>query len=262
MATRQCALSIVVPVLNDAEPLERLLSSLRDTRNTLSDANGKRYNDLEVIVVDGGSSDGSLLVAERFADISLKTVTGRALQMNAGAAQAHGDIIWFVHADASISVELLTVLIGLQTTSELRHQVSVRQDRLTSFWGRCDVRIDHRSVIFRVIEGLMNWRSRCTAIATGDQGIFVSRDLFARIKGYANIPLMEDIEICARLRKEASPLCLRNQIGASSRRWTLHGIGKTIALMWWLRLQYFLGASPARLHRSYYLSSHRDSSRN
>lgn len=255
MMARQCALSIVVPVLNDAGPLERLLSSLRDMHSALS-------GDWEVIVVDGGSSDGSLLVAERFADISLTTAAGRALQMNAGAAQAQGDLLWFVHADASISVELLTVLTRLQATLEKTDKVNGRQDRVASCWGRCDVRLDQRSIMFRVIEGLMNWRSRCTAIATGDQGIFVGRDLFARIQGYANIPLMEDVEMCARLRNETSPLCLRHQIGASSRRWIQHGISKTIILMWWLRLQYFLGASPTRLHRTYYLSNNSDSSEN
>lgn len=247
MVSRQCALSIVVPVLNDAAPLERLLLSLQGMRNAL----------WEVIVVDGGSTDGSLSVAERFADISISTAAGRGLQMNAGAAQTNGDIIWFVHADAIISVDLLSALTRLQAEQENAGHLNLGQVSGLSCWGRCDVRLDHSAALFRLIEGLMNWRSRRTAIATGDQGIFVSRDLFVRIHGYANIPLMEDVELCSRLGKEMTPLCLRYRIGASSRRWTQHGIGKTIILMWWLRLLYFFGVSPNRLHRYYYLSTNK-----
>lgn len=245
MVSRQCAVSIVVPVLNDAAPLKRLLSSLQGMRNAL----------WEIIVVDGGSTDESMAVAERFADTILTAATGRAQQMNAGAAQANGDLVWFVHADANVSADLLSALTRLSAEQENVRHGNFRQRGELFCWGRCDVRLDHSATIFRLIETLMNWRSRRTAIATGDQGIFVSRALFARINGYANIPLMEDVELCSRLRKEMAPLCLRNQIGVSSRRWTEHGIGKTIVLMWWLRLLYFLGASAARLH-GYYYSSH------
>lgn len=248
MVAQCCAVSIVVPVLNDAGPLQRLLSSLQNMRNAL----------WEIIVVDGGSADESLSIAERFADLTLKTAAGRARQMNAGAGAARGEVIWFVHADAIISADLVSALTQLRflqetVAEESPHKYRVSLGRADGFWGRCDVRLDQPAPIFRVIETMMNWRSRVTAIATGDQGIFVSRQLFLRMNGYADIPLMEDVELCARLRNEMPPLCLRTRIGASSRRWIQHGTSKTIVLMWWLRLLYFFGVSPSRLYRYYYV---------
>lgn len=224
---RRCALSMIVPVLNDEVPLQRLLTSLRGMRNAL----------WEVIVVDGGSVDHSASIAKRLADVAITSAPGRATQMNAGAAIARGELIWFVHADAMLSVTLLSTL-----TRVSQHPC----------WGRCDVRLDHRAGIFRLIERMMNWRSTLTGIATGDQGIFISRDTFIDIGGYASIPLMEDVELSARLRRHMKPLCIRTPILTSSRRWVQHGITRTIFLMWWLRLLYVFGVSPQRLHRIYY----------
>jgi hypothetical protein len=97
----------------------------------------------------------------------------------------------------------------------------------------------------------MNLRSRLTGIATGDQGIFVTRKLFERVEGYPQIPLMEDIAISRLLKRHSRPACLREKLITSARRWQTHGVLHTILVMWSLRLAYFLGASPARLARFY-----------
>ena len=98
----------------------------------------------------------------------------------------------------------------------------------------------------------MNWRSRLTGIATGDQAIFVRRRAFERAGGFPPIPLMEDIALSRILRRVRRPLCLRERVVTSSRRWEREGVLRTIFLMWYLRLAYALGADPARLHRIYY----------
>jgi rSAM/selenodomain-associated transferase 2 len=119
-------------------------------------------------------------------------------------------------------------------------------------WGRFDVRLSGRHFLLRVIERLMNWRSRLTGIATGDQAMFVRRDVYRMLGGYAPLPLMEDIELSTRLKWICRPACLPGPVLASSRRWEKHGIIRTILLMWTLRFLYWLGVSPARLARWYY----------
>jgi hypothetical protein len=118
-------------------------------------------------------------------------------------------------------------------------------------WGRFDVRLSGDRFLLRLVEWMMNWRSRFTGVATGDQGIFVSRELFEGVGGFAALPLMEDIDLSRRLKRQQWPVCLRNTLTASSRRWEEHGILRTIALMWYLRLAYFLGVPPARLAMHY-----------
>ena len=118
-------------------------------------------------------------------------------------------------------------------------------------WGRFDVRLSGRRVMFRVIESAMNLRSRLTGVATGDQAIFVRRETFAQVGGFPAIPLMEDIALSKLLRKRAWPLCLKARVMTSSRRWERHGVWRTMALMWRLRLLYVLGVSPSTLHAMY-----------
>jgi hypothetical protein len=97
----------------------------------------------------------------------------------------------------------------------------------------------------------MNWRSRHTGIATGDQAIFVTRVAFAGLGGFAPLPLMEDIDFCRRAKRLSMPLALRDRVLTSARRWQRHGVWRTVALMWWLRLAYFCGADPGALARRY-----------
>jgi len=220
-------LSVVIPVRNEAQALPGLLDDLADLR-----AIGA-----ELILVDGGSSDGTCELALGRVDQLLRTAPGRALQMNAGAAVARGEYLWFVHADTRISTESLTSL-----------QQALSQRPL---WGRFDVRLSGPGLAFRVIGAMISLRSRLSGIASGDQGIFVARERFDALGGYAQIPLMEDLQLCRRLKALARPRCLRPPLSTSSRRWEQHGIWRTVALMWCLRLAYYCGASPEKLARQY-----------
>jgi rSAM/selenodomain-associated transferase 2 len=226
-------LSIIVPTLNEARGIVASLGSLADLR--------RRGH--EVIVVDGGSGDGTADLAQGLADWVLATNPGRAAQMNAGAAAAAGDVLLFLHADTRLP-DAADGLIAQGLASG------------ACVWGRFDVRIDGSHPVLRVVERMMNLRSRLTHICTGDQAIFVRREVFAEIGGYPGQALMEDIALCARLRRVSAPLCLRQRCTTSARRWESRGVLRTVLLMWWLRLQYACGAAPARLARAYGAGGH------
>lgn len=220
-------ISVVVPVLNEAAQIESLLLDLQTFRHAGH----------ELIVVDGGSSDLSVTLAEPWVDRIVHSDRGRALQMNAGAQVAQGDLLLFQHVDTRLPASALECLQGLAGRD---------------VWGRFDVQLTRGHWMFPVIARFMNWRSRLTGIATGDQSIFVARGLFERTAGFPGQPLMEDIELTARLRKVMPPICLRDRVVTSSRRWQQKGVWRTIFLMWRLRLAYFLGVSPERLVEIYY----------
>jgi len=223
------SISIVIPVLDDAPALSRLLDDL--------DAIGAI--DAERIVVDGGSADGSYALAQRRADVALRSQRGRARQLIAGIAAAQGTWIWMLHADSRVNAAAWRALNDAVAQAG-------------AAWGRFDVHLDDDRPVFRVIERMMNLRSRWSGICTGDQGIFVRRDVLELIDGLPDQPLMEDIELTKRLRRYAKPVCLAVRLRASARRWQQRGVVSTIALMWRLRLQYFFGASPDALERVYY----------
>ncbi|MGB2246548.1 MAG: TIGR04283 family arsenosugar biosynthesis glycosyltransferase [Alcanivorax sediminis] len=219
--------SVIVPVLNEAHQLADVLASLR---RALKDED-------ELIVVDGGSTDGSADIATRFASQVLHSPPGRAVQMNAGAEAANGNWLWFVHADS----ELLP-----------SHRKALESLSANARWGRFDVRLSGQQFMFTIIAGLMNIRSRLTGIATGDQGIFVRHDVFQALGGFPSQPLMEDIALSTALRKQARPCCLRPRLVTSSRRWQQRGVWSTVWLMWRLRWRYWRGEDPSRLHQDYY----------
>lgn len=222
-------ISIVMPVLNEAPTIVASLTELQ----------GARSRGVELIVVDGGSADATLELARPLADQVLSAPRGRASQMNAGAAAATGNVLWFVHADTRVSED---------------HEQKVAWATAHAWggrWGRFDVRIDSADRMLALVGRMMNWRSRWSGVATGDQAIFVSRILFERVGGFPELPLMEDIALSKRLRCASSPACLGPPVLTSARRWEKYGKWRTIALMWWLRAAYFLGVSPARLARSY-----------
>lgn len=220
-------LSVVIPVLDDACALQRLLEQFR----------GFASSAVELIVADGGSRDTSVAVARALADQVVSVEPGRARQMNAGAKVARGEMLWFVHADAGVSEALLGEILHLSPSIK---------------WGRCDVFLAGAEWWCRCIGTLMNWRSRVTGIATGDQGIFVARPLFEQCGGYPIIPLMEDIALSRMLRRGSRPVCVAEPMSVDVRRWRERGVLRTVLLMWWLRLRYFLGACPMVLHRLYY----------
>ncbi len=220
------SISIIVPVLDEAAAIERLLTELAPWR-----AAGD-----EVIVVDGGSRDETVARATAFADSVLAAPRGRARQQNAGAAVARGALLWFVHADSIVGDVSRTEVLAAAATAP---------------WGRCTIRIDDRAVIFRVIETLMNLRTRLTSMVTGDHGIFVTHDVFDAVGGIPDLALMEDLEFSRRLARHARVHCLRSTIATSARRWRRHGVFRTIVLMWALRLAWFAGAPAPWLARLY-----------
>ncbi|TXL68296.1 TIGR04283 family arsenosugar biosynthesis glycosyltransferase [Zeimonas arvi] len=221
------ALSIVVPVLDEAGQIEATLAALAPLR----------HRGVELIVVDGGSQDGTVALARAEADAVLDAPRGRARQMNAGAAAARGEVLLFLHAD--------TILPAEADRHVLRAVAGGRD------WGRFDVRIAGRHPMLRVVARLMNLRSRLTGIATGDQGMFVRRELFQRIGGFPDQPLMEDIELSRRLRRVCAPACLPARAITSGRRWESRGVWRTIFLMWRLRWRYWRGESAHRLAAAY-----------
>ena len=220
--------SIIIPVLNEAPQLARCLQALVRLR-----AEG-----VELIVVDGGSADGTVQLARAHADHVLVSERGRARQMNAGALVAQGDILLFLHADTTLPDGALALIQNGLATS--RHA-----------WGRFDVAIEGRPRMLKMIAMLMNQRSRLSGIATGDQAIFVRRDEFAGVGAYPDQPLMEDIELSRRLNRRTPPLCLRQRVTTSGRRWETHGVWRTILLMWRLRYLYWLGTPAAKLAKAY-----------
>jgi rSAM/selenodomain-associated transferase 2 len=221
-------LAIIVPVLNEGLILPLTLERLLPFR-----ARGA-----EVILVDGGSEDGSIEIARRTGVTVLNSARGRALQMNAGAQAASSKILVFLHADTELPPDADRLIDGALRDS--RH-----------IWGRFNVCIQGRFRILAVVSMLMNWRSRLTGIATGDQAIFVARSAFEKIGRFPEQPLMEDIELSKRLRALARPVSLRACVIVSGRRWETHGVWRTIFLMWRLRWAYWRGVPAIELANAY-----------
>ncbi|MDZ4099836.1 MAG: TIGR04283 family arsenosugar biosynthesis glycosyltransferase [Methylophilaceae bacterium] len=223
------SVSIIIPVLNEADNIAKALLALHVDRELGH----------EVIVVDGGSTDDTVTQAEMLADEVISILPGRARQMNAGASKATGDLLLFLHADTQLPDKAIPrLLVNLRKTEKV--------------WGRFDVRLSGQHPMLRLIAYMMNWRSRITGIATGDQAIFVRREAFESLGGFPEIPLMEDIAFSSAMQSGfGSPLCLRDKVITSSRRWEKNGIFRTILLMWKLRLAYFLGVPPEQLAQQY-----------
>jgi rSAM/selenodomain-associated transferase 2 len=216
-------LSVIVPALNEAQGIRDALEALAPLR-----ARGH-----EVIVVDGGSVDGTATFAAELSDIVLCAPRGRAVQMNAGARAARGDALVFLHADTRLPSNAEEAI------------VDSLKDHL---WGRFDVEIESRHRLLRVVACAMNLRSRLTGIATGDQAIFVRRAAFS---GFPEIELMEDIAFSKSMKRRGAPACLKARVVTSGRRWEARGVVRTIFLMWRLRLLYFFGVRPDALARLY-----------
>jgi len=222
-------ISIIIPVLNEAGLLVQTLSALQPFRQ----------RGHEVIVVDGGSKDDSIAISNPYADRIIRTPRGRSRQMNGGAKLASGGILLFLHADTFLPEDADRLII---------EGINGREKT----WGRFDVRLSGRHPLLRIIEFLMNWRSRLSRIATGDQAIFVKREIFEAIGGFSEIDLMEDIALSKILKRVGQPICLWQRVLTSSRRWEEKGLLNSILLMWFLRLAYFYKVNPKGLAKLYY----------
>lgn len=224
--------SIIIPTLNEEQVILNCLNTLQSCRD----------DDCEIIVVDGGSVDKTKELALPLVDMWAQSAKGRAIQMNTGAYCATGDVLLFLHADTVLPDDAFSLIAN-----------SINDHRQ---WGRFDVELSGNHPMLKMVAWFMNWRSRLTGIATGDQALFINKRLFATIGGYPAIALMEDIALCKKLKRISPPICLKARVISSGRRWEHNGFLRTILLMWSLRLRYFLGADPHVLANSYYKDNH------
>jgi rSAM/selenodomain-associated transferase 2 len=219
-------LTIVVPVLNEAAIIVDALTALAPLRT----------RGAEIVVVDSGSIDGSPDSAQPLADQVVAACPGRGAPLNAGATLGSGDALLFLHADTTLPPDADRLI-----AAALMHRA----------WGRFDLRIAGRHPLLAVVARMINWRSRLTGIAGGDQAIFVTREAFVAVGGFPDLPLMEDIAISRRLKRLCRPYCIATPAVTSGRRWEQNGVIRTVLLMWRLRLSYYLGVKPALLAELY-----------
>jgi len=218
--------SVIIPTYNEAQGICEFLQALQVVRAQC-----------ELIVVDGGSEDKTCELALPLTDSIIHASKGRAVQMNAGAAVSKGEVLIFLHADTFLPKNALyCIQKGIDYGAQ---------------WGRFDMQLVGQSLMLQVVSKMMNWRSRLTGIATGDQVIFVTRQLFEQLGGYPPIALMEDIAFSRQLNAQAPPLCLTEKVQSSGRRWESFGVWRTIFLMWMIRLRYFMGEQPEVLAQLY-----------
>lgn len=218
--------SIVIPVLNEASTiaitLERVLAL---------------QGEYEVIVVDGGSRDGTTAIASRYVSV-ISSRKGRARQMNAGASEAKGDVLLFLHADTILPEGAIA---AVENTLAVHRVVG----------GRFKVKLDHPSWVYRVIGFSINLRDRVFGGFTGDQAIFVRAGVFRRLGGYREMLLMEDLDFGNRMAHLGKVAIVPARVTTSARRWQKDGVVRTIAVMWTLRLLFKLGIPPSHLKRFY-----------
>ena len=237
--TATATISIIIPIRNEADNLPQLFDNI----------NSLKPSPQQVILVDGGSKDDSISITQRYIEElildnksainwqAVESVAGRAAQMNTGAALATSEVLLFLHADTQLPIDAISEVAAAIETAE---------------WGRFDVQLDSRQPMLWVVSTMINWRSRLSDIATGDQAIFIKRALFKQIGGYPKQALMEDVELCKRLKGIAKPACLKSKVITSARRWQQHGTWRTIILMWQLRFDYWRGVSTDNIKARYY----------
>jgi rSAM/selenodomain-associated transferase 2 len=220
------SLSIIIPTLNEANTISETIAGIRPSRRT------------EIIVVDGGSRDGTAEIAESLGAKVLRTSTSKAAQMNAGAAEAGGDVLLFLHADTRLPQNFEEYVLAAATHNGFCA-------------GAFSLRIESPKKGLRLIEQVANWRSRFLQMPYGDQALFVPRNLFHEIGGYPDYPIMEDFELMRRLKRKGKITVLPQSVQTSPRRWLRLGIFKTWLINQLIIVAFFLGIPPQRLAQWY-----------
>ncbi len=220
------SVSVLIPALNEEKTIATVLADLIKLRPH------------QVIVVDGGSRDRTREISAQMGAKVITGARGRARQMNCGAREATGDILLFLHADTRLPPAALDDIVA-----------ALKDPRYLG--GRFDIDLDGDHWLLKIVGAMINYRSRITKVGTGDQAIFVRREVFARMGGFPDIPLMEDIAFCRALKRLGGIACLRSRVRTSARRWETEGVWRTVIKMWTLKLLYFAGVSPVTLKRFY-----------
>ncbi|MBS1788609.1 MAG: TIGR04283 family arsenosugar biosynthesis glycosyltransferase [Acidobacteria bacterium] len=223
-------ISVVIPVLNEESQIARMMAEL--TEMTQGDA-------FELIVADGGSSDRTVELTRSFESVKLISCqrANRGWQMNQGAAEAAGDVLLFLHADVKLPVT------GLASIRQ-----ALENEKLVGGCFQLQFPADAQTSLRAVAWGI-NVRTRWFKTATGDQAIFVRRQVFQAIGGYELFPLMEDIALFNEMKRQGKVTVLNDRVEISPRRWLKFGVWRTVMLMYLLRFGYWLGIDPVTLKR-------------
>ena len=216
-------LSFIIPIYNPGNNLVRCIKSIQK----------QKLRSCEIILVDGGSTDNTTEIANNLVDHMLKTKSGRAIQQNIGASIAKGDILLFLHADTYITIKQL---------------LSIKKNKI---WGFFKVKFNNNKIKYKILSFFINLRSKLYSYGTGDQVIYVERNIFNKIKGFPNLMIMEDIAICSMLKRISTPIIINSHAITSSRRWDDHGFVRTILKMRVLRFLYHIGVKTHILKRLY-----------